>query len=105
MTRFPSRSRLTSDLHRAERTRSARSPCLPQAVVVMQPIAAPAHPPKSVEKLDQERGTWFDMYPGRAATEILDISAVSWGGQPGPLGQTAHNGRTQVVFFHSARAA
>jgi hypothetical protein len=30
--------------------------------------ATPAHPPKSAEKLAQERGTWFDMYPGRAAT-------------------------------------
>jgi hypothetical protein len=39
-------------------------PCLPPRLR----SAAPGHPPKSAEMLARECGTWFDMYPGRAAT-------------------------------------
>jgi hypothetical protein len=63
---------------RAEQVRSART-ALPERT---QPsflcAATPAHPPKSAEKRAQERGTWFDMYPGRAAiSPFADVHARS----------------------------
>jgi hypothetical protein len=39
------------------------------AELSMRRTATPAHPPKSAEKRAQERDTWFDMYPGRAASQ------------------------------------
>ena len=45
-----------------------------QAVIATRRSLTPAHPPKSAEKLALERGTWFDMYSGRAA--ILPFAVV-----------------------------
>jgi hypothetical protein len=66
----------------------------------MRRTATPAHPPKSAEKRAQERGTWFDMYPGRAAINkhrhfrrfrlFLTLRQI------GNLERTAHIGRTKV---------
>jgi hypothetical protein len=33
--------------------------------------AAPGYPPKAAENRDPGHGTWFDKYPGRAATAAL----------------------------------
>jgi hypothetical protein len=54
-------------------------------VVIVSPrrrSATPGHPPKSAEKLAQESGTWFDMYPGRAANDFKELRVpvrLYWG--------------------------
>ena len=69
MTLFPSPNRLTSEIGpgEADTFRPSVSPAPLQAVIATRRSVTPAHPPKSAEQLALERGTWFDMYSGRAA--------------------------------------